>query len=357
MNWPFWTRTQPSDSEHAGLDTCDTLDALLSLYADRMASPEEARRVEAHLPDCEGCRESLQWMQATRRALASRPMALPPAGLQAQIARAIAASAASPVAALPVRTFSLRPAYAAAASLTVLGAILAGHSLLTARVGMPTANASKVAAPRVASVPPASLSEPTAPPTLIRPLAVNHSAPERVKLPPQPAERVAAVPDAAAVPAEMPSTPRVETAPALSSPAKHSVRLMSSRRTLLPAQLSATYKAPDALMAARVPAPKAPESAPPVAAPVEKTSAPVIASNSVTPTVTIGAPTVTPQEPSAVQVAAREHLLDSVKQHIGVMQTAAYSTTRKSIKDAAFLAETGLPEKTPGVAITEGGWH
>ena len=120
MNWLPWTtpRTAPDD--------CASLDPLLSLYADGMASPQEVRRVESHLPGCAECRQSLLWMQATRRALAARPVVPPPPDLRARIAEAIAASSVAPAALRPVRSFALRPAFAAAASLSVLGLLSYG---------------------------------------------------------------------------------------------------------------------------------------------------------------------------------------------------------------------------------------
>jgi len=125
MNWTFWTRPQPTP-----LDDCGTVDPLLSAYADGMADAEETRRVEAHLPGCADCRESLAWARATQRALSSRPVAPPPAELRDRIALAIAASDAAPVPAFAVRpsrrAFALRPAFAAAASLALVGALSYG---------------------------------------------------------------------------------------------------------------------------------------------------------------------------------------------------------------------------------------
>jgi hypothetical protein len=127
MNWPHWSlrRTSEKNSPTSGV-TCESIEPLLPLYADGMAAPGEIRQVESHLPDCESCRETLFWMQATHRALAARPAALPPADLHSRIAQAIAASSAAPISLTPgllrpARSFTLRPTYAAAASLTVLG--------------------------------------------------------------------------------------------------------------------------------------------------------------------------------------------------------------------------------------------
>jgi hypothetical protein len=127
MNWPFWSLRRTSEKNNPTSEkSCESIEPLLPLYADGMASPREMRQVESHLPDCESCRETLFWMQATHRALAARPVALPPADLHSRIAQAIAASSAAPISLTPgllrpTRSFTLRPAYAAAASLTVLG--------------------------------------------------------------------------------------------------------------------------------------------------------------------------------------------------------------------------------------------
>lgn len=141
MNRRFWSfRTS------APADTCETIEPLLSLAADGMASPGETQRIEAHLPSCTDCRAALSWMQATRTALSSRPVAIPPPDLHSRIAlaivlssrpavapppdlhsrivRAIAASSAAPVSLRPARVFTLRTAYAAAASITALGIAL-----------------------------------------------------------------------------------------------------------------------------------------------------------------------------------------------------------------------------------------
>lgn len=144
-------------------DDCGTIDPLLSLHADGMASTEEAQRVEAHLPGCDACRESLAWMRATQRALASRPIVSPPADLRARIAAAIAASSAAPV---PVsftvrRSFTLRPVYAAAASVALLGIISYGllHTQTPqAAVNHSAANSPVVTAPAKVAVVPSTIS-------------------------------------------------------------------------------------------------------------------------------------------------------------------------------------------------------
>ena len=152
MNWPFRSlRTLPPASPFASPLDCESIEPLLPLYADGMASPSEVRLVESHLPSCKGCRESLFWMQATHRALAARPVAVPPADLHSRIAEAIAASSAPSL--RPARSFTLRPAYAAAATLTALGLILASPLLHSPVPSVSTVNVVKPAPPRVASVP------------------------------------------------------------------------------------------------------------------------------------------------------------------------------------------------------------
>ena len=117
MNRPFWSF--PSSPQ----TLCDRIEPLLSVYADGMAPPAEAQRIEAHLPECENCRAALAWMQATRTTLASRPVAVPPPDLHSRIALAIAASSPAP-SLRPARVFTVRAVYAAAASVTVLGIAL-----------------------------------------------------------------------------------------------------------------------------------------------------------------------------------------------------------------------------------------
>lgn len=117
MNRPFWSF--PSSPQ----TLCDRIEPLLSVYADGMAPPAEAQRIEAHLPECENCRAALAWMQATRTTLASRPVAVPPPDLHSRIALAIAASSPAP-SLRPARVFTVRAIYATAASVTALGIAL-----------------------------------------------------------------------------------------------------------------------------------------------------------------------------------------------------------------------------------------
>lgn len=135
MTWQFRFRNHPLPTS-TDTDNCSHIRPLLSLMSDGMASAKEAKEAEAHLQTCADCRQSLLWIDATRQVIALRPVALPPADMRARIARAIAASAETSVPAVPIamptvrRTFTLRPAYAAAASVALAGVFL-GHYLLT----------------------------------------------------------------------------------------------------------------------------------------------------------------------------------------------------------------------------------
>ncbi len=143
MTWQFWLRNRPLSSLPP-TDPCSEIRPLLSLMSDGMASAKEARQAEAHLLTCADCRQAQLWIVATRQVISARPAVLPPADMRARIARAIAASAETAVPAVPVamplamppvrRTFAVRPAYAAAASVAVAGAFL-GHYLLTSSHG------------------------------------------------------------------------------------------------------------------------------------------------------------------------------------------------------------------------------
>jgi hypothetical protein len=116
MNWRFWLRQDSSQP-----DTCASIEPLLSLFSDGMASPPEARRVESHLDECPECRRALEWMEATRLVIAKRPAAVPPADLRMRIAQAIAAEAAANTAFRPKpRSFVIRPAFAVAASMALV---------------------------------------------------------------------------------------------------------------------------------------------------------------------------------------------------------------------------------------------
>ena len=235
MNLNFWTRTPPPAS-----DDCGTIDPLLSLYADGMASAEESPRVEAHLLGCSACRESLAWMRATQRALAARPVVSPSADLRARIASAIAASSTAPVPALfqarPGRAFSVRPAYAVAASLTLLGAVAVSYGLLhtpAPDTQATTATHIRSASPIVADVPRVRPSAPILSPMTIpggKPHVAHHpsTAPHSTRLNP---DRVAHVqPDEAPPEPSLVKTPMeavhrakplVQSAPLMASAKVH----------------------------------------------------------------------------------------------------------------------------------------
>ena len=172
MNWRFWRSPQGADS-----DTCSTLEPLLSLYSDGMASPAETRRVERHLGECPDCRRALRWMQATHVVISKRPVVMPPPDLHARIARAIAASAPEPVVfQTKRRPIVLRPAvWAAAASLAVMG-IVAEYLNQSPEPMRPVS--SGVPPPSGAAKPPTGATPHAAP---AKPFAVAKSQPLRVK--------------------------------------------------------------------------------------------------------------------------------------------------------------------------------
>lgn len=152
MAWQFWRRKKPEQ-----IDSCATIEAVLSLYGDGMASPTEIRQVEAHLAECDNCRRSLEWIEATRLVIAKRPAVEPPANLRLRIAQAIAeAEHAKTPLRIPRRPLLLRPAYmagAVAASVLIVGYFVANH------VAVPDIGPSTVNGPR--SVPPVSVGSPS----------------------------------------------------------------------------------------------------------------------------------------------------------------------------------------------------
>jgi len=285
MNWSFRTHHRHSEANASELDSCDTVDPLLSLYADHMVSPEELRRVESHLPTCESCRESLDWMQATRRALSSRPIMLPPADLRSRIAGAIAASNEAPVL-RPARAFSLRTAYAAAASVAVLGALILGHSLLTAPKAALLVPTAPIPAPRqVAALPKTESPQPTIVSLPASPkLAVKHSAlsPSNPRVRSMDQVAAAAVLDRA-------DTPLRETV-VIKSP-KQTKTIARTAPALTAAKIKT--KVPSVLVA-KLPSVKPTERTHRVLPLVEKRTAPLEASKP--PAVSVGPTVITPQE-------------------------------------------------------------
>ena len=316
MNRPFWSQPQQPQS-----DACETLDPLLSLYADGLASPDESRRLEAHLPGCASCRQSLLWMQATRAALASRPVMLPPAGLQAQIAASIAASSAAPVSARPARIFTLRPAFAAAASLTFVGAIV-GYSLLHSHPAS--------VAPSPPKSPMVALTTPVKP-ILPQPIGIR-SQPLPVKIV-HPAEPMIAAktPDDEAEtplpvtqPAAKPETHPKENAVPLVKPHPH---LVIRKKPILAAPVMA-----------KLPTPKMEENHVPVIPSPDNVPDKVAAAN-VPPALSPGndgSVTVTPHEAAPVMTASsntENHVrtadfMASVREHVGLMHAASFTPVK-----------------------------
>lgn len=115
MNWRFWTHSRPDE-------ICAQIAPLLSLESDGMASPAEIARITAHLHACDACQQARMWMEATRQVIVQRPAVVPPSALRARIVQAMAQTAPAPVRPAP-RPLILRPVFAAACSLTLVGAV------------------------------------------------------------------------------------------------------------------------------------------------------------------------------------------------------------------------------------------
>ncbi len=332
MNRPFWT------SPPSSLSGCDALAPLLPLYADGHASGAEIRRVEAHLPLCADCRAALAWMQATHAALAARPVAVPPPDLHGRIAQAIAESSrsAAPLSLRPARAFSLRPLYAAAASLTALGVALCyplWHG--GGRGGVVPA-----APPNIASAPAAKT--PAAPKKAVRPraaariasLAAKHKAPPLAAA--SPPERVAAKDVPAAVPAVPKAPPRRIAPPKqLASSGLTPEKPLPARPDNAPGLKHSAPKLPVPKAAAPKPImPKLPAA--PLIAAVPKEPPPAVQVHIQPPTVTQEAPVRT----ASVHVPAKpEGLLDSVNAHAAQMRTASYVPVKVS-RDISHGAAT-----------------
>ena len=361
MNWNFWTRTQPTDP-----DDCAAIDPLLSLYADGMASAEEARCVEAHLPACESCRASLAWMRATRFALASRPVALPPADLRARIASAIAASSDVPVSFNTRRAFAVRPAYAAAASVALLGFV--GYGLL--HHPQPAA-VHPAPPPLVAAKPSADTTAPvikTVPGPGIKPHITSHPAPAarhtrldsalvaqnhphealpapvvvRTHIQAKPETRVAA--DAAPVMAAEKAHPVMTRKPA---PRKFRPEMLATNKG--PAPAAETHKIPIIK-----PEPKNTDT---VVAEVPHTQ------TSAAPSIIEKQPVITPDPAPTVTIAsngggrlqtAEGH--SSIKLHLVTMGGAFTHATFKVDKSVAIAVRAIDQNRTPSIDINHGGF-
>ncbi len=328
MNWLSWTtpRTAPDD--------CASLDPLLSLYADGMASPQEVRRVESHLPGCAECRQSLLWMQATRRALAARPVVPPPHDLRARIAEAIAASSAV----RPVRSFVLRPAFAAAASLSVIG--LLSYGLLHAPAPPETVHPQpppKVVAVLPPKAVPAPAVRPTPLPTPLRHVLTTRRTDERV---------ATAVPDEAPVaPVAVPLPVVAHGAGTVVAPRRSGVMPAAAPETRLPRLQKRTAPRPSVtLMAHRDVRPEAsPAHHAPRPSPVpEPGRGPSVASSHIPDEIILPATIHNDPAPPSVQTASVDShshapgLLDDVNKAVVRMRETGFVKRGSPFKGAAI---------------------
>ena len=339
MKRPFWSFRVSSAA------ACDLIEPLLPLYTDGMASPAEVRSVEAHLPRCASCRAALAWMQATRVALAARPVAIPPPDLHSRIALAIAASSipapAVPVSQRPARVFSLRPAYAAALSLTALGIALTyplwhtpGEVAVkhpakqTVIANVPGSIEKTPALPKIAKQPRVAASSNK--PIAVKQGIIARKTPVRV-IPP--IEHVAT----AVVPAKLPAVPQVVKALVHHAPPVDKI----ASRSIVPAEKHSIEKH------APLPAPKTVTLKVPTAPLVAKVTKEPIRLEIPTPKLIPDSPQPTRQTASAVP-AAPEKSSDSVTGELRAyakhMQTASYVTTgytkRLSSRGASDMMHT-----------------
>lgn len=346
-------------------DDCGAIDPLLSPYADGMADAEEARRVEMHLPVCAACRESLSWMQATQRAVAARPVVSPPADLRARIATAIAASSAASGQARPARAFVLRPAFAAAASLTALG-VAVSYGLFHTQA-LPTAKNGPAVAPKVAVAPPvnplASVVK-TATGPGVKPPVAHHpaAAPKRARFNPDlvarapldesPSEPVVVrVPAGAGAGAKTPAKP----APALALIKPHPSFV---KKPILPhfkPELLATTKTPASPAETHKPPALQPEIRKPETFVAKLPPAPAHAA----PTFVEKPPVITPDPAPTVAVASSHEghfqtadFLGPVRQHLGQMRNVAYSTGGRTVNKG--IASTAHGPGSEGMAYVPG---
>ncbi len=311
MNWQFWLHNRPLPPADP-LENCAHVRPLLSLMSDGMASAKEAKEAQAHLQACADCRQALLWIEATRQAIALRPVVLPPADMRARIARAIAASAETAVPAVPVampavrRTFAVRPAYAAAASVAIAGAFLS-HYLLMA--------GSSVVAPPIHT---ASSGQPQ----------TTHSAPSHlgnVTAQPRKSPQVAA-----AVP---PGTAgQANPAHGLPMPLSHSGEAPSVLRTNL-------SHSPAARLAAALPPPSAPRAA------EVKTRAAQLAANA-RPALAL-APAAGPRHSAFIAVRPAPQPLAGTKVHAGgIKPLVAF------VPPVAAAHSPGLATGAPSAAVS-----
>ena len=370
MNLNFWTRTLlPAP------DDCGTIDPLVSLFADGMASAEESRRVEEHLLGCSACRESLAWMRATQRALATRPVVLPPADLRARIASAIAASSATPVPTLfqarPARAFSVRHAYAAAASLTLLGAVVSYGLLHTQAPNMqtPTAGHTRPASPTVADVPRVRPSASVLSPVPVpggRPHVVRHpaAAPQPARLDP---DRVAHVqadeaqwePSPVKTPMEAVhrAKPPVQAAPLMASAKTHPSVIRKPDFPRRQMEMTATIRHSDKHSDGVT------ETHKPLIVPNETRKPETVAKAQSDPPVpvSIGAPSIKPDPAPSVAVTGSHEghfqtagLLGPVQAYLRSKQNFTHSTIGRTDGGITLAARLIDQDKTPSIDINHG---
>ena len=360
MKWTFWTRTASLTS-----NDCETIDPLLSLYADGLASAEEAQRVETHLLVCPACRASLAWIQATQRTLAARPVLSPPADLRARIATAIAASSAAPLPAsfTTRRPIALRPAWAAAASVAILGVVSYGllhhPSQVAVRPVMP---------PQVAIVPSANTSSPVVKTQIgpdVKPRIPPHSTsgPRIVRSNPDRMARVQpdeSQPEPAEVktPAEAVSVTKARTIPA------PIVALIKPHPSLVKKSSLPRFK-PEMMAKDKQPV-RAGENHNPLTVKSEDNKPETVVATAGQPSpsasvsVNVGAPSIK-QDPTPTVIVVSNHEghsappdpLSSVNAYVGQMRNVAYATERKSIKG---IASTAHKSGSDGMAYVPGIW-
>jgi len=351
MNWPFrsLSRTSSPASSSALPPDCESIEPLLPLYADGMASPGEVRLVEAHLPGCEGCRVALSWMQATHRALASRPVAVPPANLHSRIAEAIAASSAAPVTLRPARSFTLRPAYAAAASLTVLGFILSYPLWHLPAAHLPSVSVIKPAPKAfIASVPPVTPKVKHVLPHAARvkpsqPLVARNVPADTIKsvtakhaLAPKKAVPVSITPDRVADNAPVPASPHAHVSLPV-KPAGHPVVTLHDK--VASAKITPTEKRHPSASETIAPKTVAPKIAPvPMLARHDKEPLPVPVDIK-PPTVIVQPP---PVAPTVSLASASGDGLGSVRSSVGQMRTAPYAKTYLTARQAYLGAANAM---------------
>jgi anti-sigma factor RsiW len=111
--------------------TCIDMDLLLSAYVDGVAAPDDREYVEAHLRECEACRQDVVYQMAVRQTLAVHgrsAAAVAPPGLATRLSARLAAERPSAL----VFGWGNRLSAFAAAALVVLAASAVALPILTA---------------------------------------------------------------------------------------------------------------------------------------------------------------------------------------------------------------------------------